>query len=324
MTDDQNVSAKNIPTAVPTAVPAAVPVAVLGLGLMGRALAAAFLRAGHPTTVWNRTPGKDAGLADGGARPAASPEEAVAAAELVVLCVSDHAAVRELLDRLDAAGPGLLSGRVLVDLTSGTAASARANAERVAATGGGYLDGVILAVPPAIGTPEAVVLYGGAHADFERYAQVLRRLAPDGTTHLGEDHGLPALHDSAVLALMWSVLNGFLHGAALLGAAGVDAKAFAPLAARSTVTVAGWLAGYADQIDAGAYPAEDAALGTHIAAMDHLAEESAALGVSTELPAFIRALAGRALAAGRGGESYAALVEQFRGPAPSAGPGGGE
>lgn len=30
-------------------------VTVLGLGLMGRALAGAFLRDGHPTTVWNRT-----------------------------------------------------------------------------------------------------------------------------------------------------------------------------------------------------------------------------------------------------------------------------
>ncbi|MER5356332.1 NAD(P)-binding domain-containing protein [Kitasatospora sp. NPDC002551] len=58
-----------------------------------------------------------------------------------------------------------------------------------------------------------------------------------------------------------------------------------------------------------------------------LAEESAALGVSTELPALVRALAGRALAAGQGGASYAALVEQFRRPGvpgPSAGPAEGE
>ncbi|MFE7565114.1 NAD(P)-dependent oxidoreductase [Kitasatospora sp. NPDC057500] len=307
MTDESNESAKDV------------PVAVLGLGLMGRALAGAFLRAGHPTTVWNRTPGKAAELADGGARTAASPEEAVRAAGLVVVCVSDHTAVHDLLDRLDAADPGLLAGRVLVNLTSGTAAQARENAARVAAAGGGYLDGVILAVPQAVGTPEAVLLYSGARADFERYEPVLRSLAADATTHLGEDHGLAALHDSAVLGLMWSVLNGFLHGAALLGAAGVDASAFAPLAARSTVTVAGWLADYAGQIDAGAYPADDATLETHIAAMDHLAEESAALGVSTELPDLVRTLAGRALAAGQGGASYAALVEQFRRPAPAAG-----
>lgn len=42
----------------PSAPPA--PVTVLGLGPMGRALASAFLAAGHPVTVWNRTPGRAA------------------------------------------------------------------------------------------------------------------------------------------------------------------------------------------------------------------------------------------------------------------------
>ncbi|WP_425301391.1 NAD(P)-binding domain-containing protein, partial [Nocardia cyriacigeorgica] len=31
------------------------PVSILGIGLMGQALARAFLKAGHPTTVWNRS-----------------------------------------------------------------------------------------------------------------------------------------------------------------------------------------------------------------------------------------------------------------------------
>ncbi|MER6901101.1 NAD(P)-binding domain-containing protein, partial [Amycolatopsis sp. NPDC000740] len=42
------------------------PVTVVGLGSMGRALAGAFLAAGHPTTVWNRTPDKAAPLVAGG------------------------------------------------------------------------------------------------------------------------------------------------------------------------------------------------------------------------------------------------------------------
>jgi 3-hydroxyisobutyrate dehydrogenase-like beta-hydroxyacid dehydrogenase len=44
------------------------PVTVIGLGLMGRALATAFLRAGHPTTVWNRTPAKAEQLVAQGAK----------------------------------------------------------------------------------------------------------------------------------------------------------------------------------------------------------------------------------------------------------------
>lgn len=43
------------------------PVTVVGLGSMGRALAGAFAGAGHPTTVWNRTPAKAAPLVAKGA-----------------------------------------------------------------------------------------------------------------------------------------------------------------------------------------------------------------------------------------------------------------
>lgn len=48
------------------------PVTVVGLGLMGRSLGRAFLRAGHPTTVWNRTPAKADALVAEGARLASS------------------------------------------------------------------------------------------------------------------------------------------------------------------------------------------------------------------------------------------------------------
>ncbi len=50
-------------------------VTVLGLGPMGRALATAFLEAGLRTTVWNRTPGRDADLVAKGAVSASSAEK---------------------------------------------------------------------------------------------------------------------------------------------------------------------------------------------------------------------------------------------------------
>ena len=43
---------------MPTQQPAQSPVTVLGLGLMGTALATALIKAGHPTSVWNRTTAK--------------------------------------------------------------------------------------------------------------------------------------------------------------------------------------------------------------------------------------------------------------------------
>lgn len=286
------------------------PVTVIGLGLMGQALAGAFLKDGHPTTVWNRSAAKADRLVAAGATLAASVRDAVTAGPLVIICVTDYQAVRELLDPL----ADELAGRVLVNLTSGTSPEARDTAEWAAQHGASYLDGVILAIPQAIGTDDAVLLYSGPRPDFDAHRSTLRSLAT-GPTYLGADHGLSPLYDLAMLTVMWNVLNGFLHGAALLGTAKVEAATFAPLVNQGIASMTAWITAYADQIDAGDYPADDSTIDTHRAAMEHLIAESAALGADVELPELIKRLADRAVAAGRGGDSYAAMIEQFRRPA---------
>ncbi len=283
------------------------PVTVIGLGLMGEALAGAFLRDGYPTTVWNRTAAKAERLVSQGAKLADSVGDAVAAGPLVIVCVSDYDAVHELLHPLGE----VLDGRVLVNLTSGTSAQARETADWAARQGSTYLDGAIIAIPPAIGTADAVILYSGPRSAFDLHESALRSLGA-GTTYLGGDHGLSSLYDVAVLGLMWGILNGFLQSAALLGAAGVDAAAFAPLAKKGIETVTDWLSDYAQQVDDGTYPALDATIDTHLAAMEHVIQESEFLGVNAELPRFVKALTDRAVADGHGGNSYAAMIEQFR------------
>jgi len=63
-------------------------VAVLGTGIMGSAMARNLVRAGLRTTVWNRTPAALAALLDAGAHAAASPEEAVRDANVVITMLS--------------------------------------------------------------------------------------------------------------------------------------------------------------------------------------------------------------------------------------------
>lgn len=291
--------------------PASAPVAVLGLGLMGHALAAALLRAGHPTTVWNRTPGKADDLVAEGAVRAGTPAEAVAAAPLVIACVTDYDALHAFLDPVEEAA---LRGRTLVNLTTGTSAQARDTAAWAAGRGLTYLDGGIMAVPPDIGTAAATIAVSGPRADFDRHAPALRGLGGD-VLHLGADQGRTALYEMAVVGLMWSMLNGWLHGAALLGTAGVSAAEYTEIASKGIPAVAGWLPGYAKQIDAGAFPPDDATLDIHRVSMAHLVQESESLGVNAEFPALIKAFADRAAAAGHGGEGYPVMIGEFRRPA---------
>ncbi|GAA2894200.1 MULTISPECIES: NAD(P)-dependent oxidoreductase [Streptomyces] len=284
------------------------PVTVIGLGLMGQALAGAFLKAGHPTTVWNRTTSKADALVAAGARLAPTVGDALEAGSLTIICVTDYQAVRELFGASDVG----LDGTTLVNLTSADSAQARETARWAEQRGARYLDGAIMAVPPAIGTAEAVILHSGSEADFEAHEATLDALGT--VTYLGADHGLASLYDVAGLAMMWSVLNAWLQGTALLRTAGVDAATYAPFAQRIAAGVAEWLPGYARQIDSGSFPAEVSALETDARAMAHLIEESEAVGVNAELPRLIKAMADRSIAAGHGGEQYPVLIEEFGKP----------
>ncbi|TDC44136.1 NAD(P)-binding domain-containing protein [Micromonospora sp. KC213] len=283
-----------------------VPVTVIGLGMMGRALARAFLAGEHPTTVWNRTAGRAEELVAAGAAGADSVAAAVSASPLVVVCVRDYQAAYEILGPVSDA----LAGRLLVNLTSGTSAQARAMAGWAAERGAGYLDGAIMMTPPGIGTAEAVILYGGPSETFAAHRPALTALG-GGTIHLGADVGLASVYDVALLGIMWSTFNGFMHAAALVGSENVPATTFLPLARQWLTGVASFLTPYAEQIDTGDYTASDATLETHLSPVEHLIEESRARGIDATAAEYTKRLVEEAVANGHALDSYARIVEHF-------------
>ncbi|NUK82699.1 NAD(P)-dependent oxidoreductase, partial [Streptomyces lunaelactis] len=140
-------------------------VTVIGLGLMGQALASAFLRAGHPTTVWNRSASKADPLVAQGARLAPTIGDALKASSLTIICLTDYLAMHELLGANDIE----LHSTKLINLTSGDSTQAREAARWAEQRGAHYLDGAIMAIPPTIGSAEAVILHSGPQSDFETH-----------------------------------------------------------------------------------------------------------------------------------------------------------
>ncbi|MEU1025086.1 NAD(P)-binding domain-containing protein [Streptomyces sp. NPDC005904] len=294
------------------AAPAETPVTVLGLGLMGSALAGALLDQGHPTTVWNRTPHKAKPLADRGAHPAATPGDAVAASGLVLACVLDHDALRTVLDPVAEAGG--LAGKALVNLTSGAPEQAVEMAAWAASHGAGYLDGGIMTTPPGVGNPEMMFLYSGDAEVFATHRPTLAALGDP--LHLGTEPGLASLYDAALLGLMWATFTGWLHGTALVTSEGTTATDFTRVALRwLTGAVSGFVTTYAPQVDAGRYPGDDATVDVQIAAIGHLVHAAHARGLDTSLPELLKATMERASARGHGSDSYASVIEVLRGAA---------
>ncbi|PBC61384.1 dehydrogenase [Streptomyces sp. Tue6028] len=283
-------------------------VAVLGLGAMGQALAAAFLRAGHRTTVWNRSPGKGDDLVARGARRADSAAEAVRAAELVVVCVVDHGAVRAVLD----ATADELPGRVLVNLTSDTPERARATAAWADERGIDHLDGSIMVPVPAIGGPDALVFYSGPRAAYDKHERALRALG-GRPAYLGEEPGLAAVYDLALLDFFYSSMAGLVHAFALAGADGVPAASLAPYLDTIAAILPPIAAGTAEDIDAGRYPGAAANLAMMAAGAGHVLEAAEHRGLDVSTLRSVKEIADRAVARGHAADSWASTVEVVRG-----------
>ncbi|WP_113699573.1 NAD(P)-dependent oxidoreductase [Nonomuraea lactucae] len=284
-----------------------VQVGVLGLGAMGSALAGALVEAGYATTVWNRSPGKADDLIAQGAKAAATAGDAVLAGELVIVCLLDHASVHEVLDPLSDE----LAGRTLINVTTTSPAHSRELAAWAAHAEVAYLDGGIMAVPHMIGQPGASILYSGSPDVFNQYKPLLDLWGT--STYFGEDAGLASLYDLALLAGMYVMFAGFLHGAAMVAPAGVTAGEFATMATPWLTAMTGAFQGFAAVIDGGDYTVEGQQ-SLEFSSLGDLLAASSAQGIGTEVVDMVQRLIQRQIDAGHGDEGFARIIESIKQP----------
>jgi 3-hydroxyisobutyrate dehydrogenase-like beta-hydroxyacid dehydrogenase len=276
-------------------------IAFLGLGEMGSALARTAIAAGHQATVWNRTPARATPFE----RVASSPAEAIAHAEVAVVCLFDAASVYDILGPVSDA----LRGKALINLTTTSPDGARELGHWAAVRGIDYLDGGIMAVPAMIGSPSASVLYSGSSAVFDAYRQILETWG--AADYFGEDPGMASLYDLALLAGMYVMFAGFFHGAAMVGAAGVPAAEFAARATPWLQAMAGSLGDYADVIDRGDYgrPGQQS---LEFSDLTDILDASRSQRVSTELIDAVQGFILRQIDAGHGKDGFARMIESIR------------
>lgn len=275
-------------------------ITVLGLGNLGRALAETFLRAGHPTTVWNRSAAKATGLA---ATVAETAAEAVAASGLVVVAVLDHEAAQQVLRGVD------VRGRALVNLTSGTPDEARELARWAEENGAEYLHGAVYAVPQTIGTAESSINYSGSSAVHERWQNQLALLGK--VTFLGADAGLASGYDVAIVSGMYGLIGGFLHAAALARAGGIKATELTPMLLSWLTDLHPALTTFAEEIDGESYDNAESGLVMNQSGLAMLIRAAEAQGVPFAALDSLKALVDRQIDEGHGTASLARAVESF-------------
>lgn len=190
-------------------------VAFLGLGIMGHAMAANLVKAGHQVTVWNRTP-----KSVDGARTAASPADAARDAEVVWLCVSDTKAVEDVLFGKNGAIDALQKGSVVVDSSTISPNASLKFAEGVRAKGADFIDAPVTG--SKIGAANATLIFiTGGQVESVQKLQPLFGAMGKQVVHVGPNaHGLGAkLAMNLMIALIY---EGFAEALVLARKLGID------------------------------------------------------------------------------------------------------
>ncbi|MFC9258141.1 NAD(P)-dependent oxidoreductase [Amycolatopsis thailandensis] len=273
-------------------------VTVLGLGPMGHALATAFAAADHPTTVWNRTPGKENGLT---ATVAATAADAITASPLVIVCVRDYAVAQSILDA-DA-----LKSRTLVNLSGGSPRQARAMAHWATGHGIDYLDGVVMATTDAIGGPDAALFFSGPADVYETHRSTLAALGRN-TCYVGDSPGQAAAFDASLQDMLWTSMSGVVHMFALAKAENIEAADIAGHAKALLGFFPDMIDLLAGQIDSDRYPGDHGDLDSTAATMDHILDAIRAQDLDNGVLSSARAEVQRALDAGHGKDGFGRLA----------------
>ncbi|WP_351234523.1 NAD(P)-binding domain-containing protein [Streptomyces sp. NPDC002133] len=279
------------------------PVSVLGLGMMGSALAAALLKAGHPVTVWNRSPAKSGPLVAQGAHPAAAPADAVTASPLVIVCLLTNDTVQEVLDSLG----DTVAGKTLVNLTNGTPAQARRLSEWAAGRGAAYIDGGIMAVPQMISGPDAYVFYSGDKDAYEAHRTTLAAFG--GTKWVGTDPGRAALYDLALLTGMYGMALGVLQAFALVRTENISAEEFSELLVPWIGAMLTGAPEWGRAIDTGRHLTDVSSIAVNQAAFPNFLTTFRDQGVSPELFEPFQTILDRAFAEGHAADGLSRLAD---------------
>ena len=157
----------------------------IGLGIMGKPMAANLLKAGYSLTVFNRTPGKMQSLVEAGAHAARSVSDCAARSELIFTMLPDSPEVEAVL--LGEGGVALSAkpGSIVVDLSSISPLTSQKVARELESHNIAFLDAPVSGGETGAKAATLAIMVGGKRALFERVRPVLQAMGRS-VTWVGE------------------------------------------------------------------------------------------------------------------------------------------
>ena len=198
-------------------------ISVIGLGSMGFALAETLLKADFNISVWNRTSSKAQKLENKGANICSTPNEAFKNSQFIVASLSNYEAWNNIIDsnQIDMD----LSGKTIIQLTTGSIEEVRALNDWVKKYNGDLLEGIISCFPSQIGTEESLILLAGSDSSINNCKDIISILSPQ-YKNLGSNLIAPTVLSRAFLSGALGGLIGMMNGAVLCQKADISLDDF--------------------------------------------------------------------------------------------------
>jgi 3-hydroxyisobutyrate dehydrogenase-like beta-hydroxyacid dehydrogenase len=191
----------------------------IGLGIMGQPMALNLIKAGHKLAVYNRTASKAELLKATGARVASSPADAARDTDVVIMIVSDDAAVEEVVTGRGGILESVRSGAAVIDSSTISPTVSRKMACLVAGKGASWLDAPVTGSKHGAEKGELTFMIGGDREALDRVMPILQVL---GKKHIycGK-HGLGLSAKLAQNTIQATMIEIFCEGFVLATKAGV-------------------------------------------------------------------------------------------------------
>lgn len=197
-------------------------IAFLGLGIMGRPMAANLAKAGNEIKVWNRSPKNVEG-----ATAAATPAEAADGVDVIWMCVADTAAVDRVLFANDGVESKLRPGMIVVDSSTISPVETLKFAERVRAKGADYVDAPITGSKIGAESAQLIFMVGAKDETLTKLEPLFHAMGKK-VVHMG-DVGKGQASKISLNLQIAMIFQGFVEGFELATHLGVNPEKFIEL-----------------------------------------------------------------------------------------------
>ena len=277
-------------------------VTVIGLGVMGAALAHTLLKNGYNVTVWNRSPEKAETFKEEGAVVAMSSAEAIAANSTVVICIKTHTDTRAILETAQS-----LENKSIIELSTGSAPEAQSLYQWLDEKKADCLIGMICTFPRGIGEEDSTIVTVGSEALWGRSRGMLKVLAGK-SSYLGDQVGSLAILYSALFLPRQGFMFGMIYGALLCKKAGVSMDAYVEQLPLTIKVVNDYYEVFASSVPNDDYSNPQASIDTYVAAFSDTLESFTDNGANDELPRLMSNLVNLGADAGMGDKQITSLI----------------